>query len=207
LLGLVNMKALIHHLLKCNSKEVLSKSLLHCHVKKLHSIMLLDHPGKTIRMFVAEPGNELWKNDDIRANQSLAYHSHHCELTLTCIYRSFANKILTQGHVEDIPEFEYQSKIKTGKVGFKKLGRKFFGVVKRTELMAGDSVFMKASDIHTVSVPKNTWAAWLVFEGREDKNYSSKCYSYTDLEKTKLAGLYKPMDKTQLKRLLKNIGL
>ena len=203
------MNALIEHFLQNNRKEVLKDSIIHCHLKNVHSVMLLNSPGKMIRMFIAEPGNELWMNEPgtIVDNQSVAFHSHHCNLTLKCVYGEFTNRKLTEGNQEYIPSFKFQSHIKTGKGSFEKIGQKRIGFTLDETIKENQSIFLRAKDIHTIVTPKDAWAAWLVLEGKEDKNYDSTCYSYKDLTKEKFTGLYQKMTITKLNHLLKNIAI
>lgn len=203
------MNDFIKHFLQHNKEEVLKKSLLHCHAKNLHSVMLLDSPHKIVRMFIAEPGNNLWMNDSyfIAEKQSIAFHSHHCDLTIKCLHGEVINRTLAEGHQESIPSWKFTSKIKTGKGSFKKDGEKRIGFTRDTTLVKDDSIFLRAKTIHTVATLKDQWAAWLVFEGKEDKNYDSICYSFSDLTKFDFSGLYKKMTQKKLNYLLKNIRI
>src|SRR6478752_10393471 len=93
------MKHLISHLIKNYLEEIVNKSLLHCHCKGLHSIMLLESPGKTIRLFISTPQSEMYKNLPETFNyekatgeslfhskkMSIAFHPHHCNVTLHVI--------------------------------------------------------------------------------------------------------------------------
>jgi len=207
---------LVDHLLRCNSEQILAKSLKHCHCKNLHSIMLLEHPGATIRMFVAEPGHELWKNDFFnltsgrRTNQSLAFHPHHCDLTLGVFHGWINNLTAEQG--PGLLEFQcdrfiYNSQITKGKIGFTKETREILNMKKIGRVIfEGESLFMPASQIHSVYVGKGEWAAWFALEGREDPNYQPVCWSNDDLENADFAGLYEPMTQEFLNYLLSNIS-
>lgn len=53
------MNSLIKHLWENNRKEIISKSIKNCHVKGLHSIMLLQSKNKTIRMYISDYNSEL----------------------------------------------------------------------------------------------------------------------------------------------------
>lgn len=198
-------KALVQHLLKSNLLEILSKSRMHCHTRNVHSIMLLEAPQKTIRLFVAEPRHDLWRNNPgyYSDGMSVGFHAHHCDLTL----------VVTRGRVQNwqvhpqnpgiaVNGYAYKSSLRDEKPGFELLGRAHLGTTEVRTLTCGDSLFMPAEQMHTVSVAQGEWAAWLVFEGRESKNYSSVCYSTSDLEKADLSGLYKPMQEQDLMRLL-----
>ncbi len=203
------MNDFIKHFLRYNSKEVLAKSLVHCHSKNLHSIMLLDSPGKIIRIFIAEPGHELWKNDTpyIAEQQSVAFHSHHCDLYLKCIHGELINRTLMKGDKESIPSYKFISQIKTGKGSFERVGSKRIGFTRNDYLYNDCGMALAAKEIHTVVVPKDEWAAWVVFEGKEDKNYDSTCYSFSDLTKVNFSKLYQKMSKSKLNTLLKGIDI
>ena len=66
---------------------------------------------------------------------------------------------------------------------------------------------MQAADIHTVEVFRSEIAGWLVYEGKEDVNYTSLTYSPEDLTKFNPEELYqKPTEKDVL-NLLKSVDL
>jgi hypothetical protein len=200
------MKALIAHLLKCNMEQILARSLMHCHAPHLHSIMLLECPGKTIRLFVAEAGHNLWCNapEEISQRQSLAIHPHHCDLTLIATTGNVWNWIFEEGVFNSAPfsEFEYNSQITKGKIGFQKKGEAWLRSVEYLPLDIGEPKHLHAKEMHTVVVPEGQIAAWFALEGKEDATYESRCFSMTDLEAQNFDHLYKPMNETELYRLL-----
>lgn len=88
------MKALIKHLWKTHQEEIVAKSFLHCHVRNVHSIMFMDTPEKTIRLYIADLRNELFYNypDNYKMKQmTTAFHPHHCDLTLHCVKGSLTS--------------------------------------------------------------------------------------------------------------------
>lgn len=203
------MKALVDHLLTCNREQILSRSLMHCHAHCVHSIMLLECPGKTIRLFVAEPGHLLGGNNpiDFRERQSVGFHAHHCELTLVPTTSSVWNWTVEK----DAPtgwesfvcdEFQYQSAITHGKIGFEKIGSRQLATKEFRKMHAGEAVYMDAEQIHTVYVPSLTWGAWFALEGRENPAHDNHCWSMSALDKEDFSGFYKPMAETELERLL-----
>lgn len=200
------MKSLVAHLLKCNMEQILARSLMHCHSENLHSIMLLECPGKTIRLFVAEPGHRLWCNspEEINQRQSLALHPHHCDLTLVATTGRVWNWTFEIGTYKSttFTEFKYNSKIVEGKIGFHKLGTEKLTSVEYLQLSVGSPKHMEAREIHTVVVPECESAAWFALEGKEDPGYRSRCFSMTDLSTQNFDHLYKPMSKDDLYRLL-----
>lgn len=42
------MHTFIDHFLQNNKEEVVKNSIIHCHLKNVHSVMLLNSPGKMI---------------------------------------------------------------------------------------------------------------------------------------------------------------
>jgi hypothetical protein len=75
-------------------------------------------------------------------------------------------------------------------------------------LIKGDERYMKADEIHTVSVEKNKICAWLVFEGKEDQKYIPYCYSTTNLNYENGEDLYvKPGSIGQILELLNKLRI
>jgi hypothetical protein len=202
------MKALISHYFHSNIDEILEKSLLNCHCFGLHSIMLSESPGKTIRLYITDKSHELWKNSNGEV-QSIAYHPHHCDLTLHCIYGAFGNittyETSRSGGIA-IDRFIYHSKISGGKMGFEKTGKTWIMSPVLNIVGHGEHVFMSAKEVHTVFCSKGTVNAWLVYEGVEDKNYIPYCWSNKDLTKETGDGLYVKASHKELSILLKSIG-
>lgn len=198
------MKALIKHLVENNMPEILEKSLLNCHVIGVHSIMLLNSPGKTIRLYVADKNHELYKNvPESGMYMSVAYHPHHCNITI-----QVTAGILRNDTVEEtesglrLNKFLYNSEITNGKIGFTKTGSCLVSVVRTDCVYANDSISLEADEIHTVSVEKNEVSAWLVFEGKEDANYKPYCLSNADLENQSFDQLYQKPTQDDIIRLL-----
>lgn len=184
------MKTLIKHLLRNNSEEILAKSFFNCHCIGLHSIMLLESPGKTIRLYIAAEGNHLHLN--LEKNQPLAFHPHHCDLTFEVIKGTLFNWIIKPEDSELAlsdellfgikSKYYYKSHITTGTTEFMLCKGNDPVVTKSfTKLNVGDTVFMDATDIHTVVTRKDELTAWLVYEGKEDKDYIPYCWSNNPL--------------------------
>src|ERR1700728_4215738 len=86
------IKALIKHLVSQNLPIIAAKSKLHCHTRNVHSILLLDSPGQTIRLFIAVPGHELYLNDHDNTHiMSVGFHPHHCNVTLSVVLGEVGN--------------------------------------------------------------------------------------------------------------------
>ncbi len=210
-----NLKPLIKHLIENNSKEILKKSFLNCHVKGLHSIMLLECPGKTIRLFIAEKDHELYKNDTgLRKPMSLGFHPHHCDLTLHCVKGEFTNIEVQESEIPlensmPIDKYLYQSQILKEKIGFQLVKKTWVQYYAMMPVAADyqNFYFMKANTLHTVAVQKNKFAAWLVYEGKKDKKYKPYCFSNVDLTKETYENFYQKPDMKTIKGLLKKCGL
>lgn len=208
------MKGLIAHLLRENREQVLERSLLNCHVKGVHSIMLMEAPEKTIRLYYAEKDCDLWLNARfyLDSRQPLAFHPHHCNLTIECIkgtvfnWRVKTEKGLYSGDPIVVDKYKYNSEITHGKIGFSFIEETAIYGVDVDMLEVGDFVCMDANEIHTVYTLKNSVAAWLVYEGKEDKQYESVCYSKNmELEKNDFSGLYQKMDSDSLEIIINNL--
>ena len=204
------MKTLIKHFIENNPKEVLEKSLFDCHVKGLHSIMLLDSPGKTIRLYVTDKDHEL--NPFIDRVMNVGLHSHHCDLTFKIVTGQLVNIIAEESDDLDfdfeIYKYLYKSKITKSEMRFDHIGKVDMKITNKKYLIKGDELFMRADEIHTVSVEKNKVCAWLVFEGKEDPKYTPYCYSTTNLNYQDGENLYnKPEYINQIIELLNKTGI
>lgn len=206
------MKQLIKHLWNNNREEIISKSLLNCHVEGVHSIMLSECPGKTIRLYVAQIGNKL--NDNFPEKQgttpmSVGFHPHHCNLTLHCIQGELLNWIITPRSYGPLrlTHFEYQSKITKGELLFKEIGEQDFIGTSAYTLKPGGVAQMKASDIHTVACSSEYLSAWLVYEGKEDPDYKSYCWSNCDPNLIDTSNLYQPCHELEIIGLLEQCNL
>ncbi len=201
------MKHLIQHLIGNNFDEIVLKSFLNCHAKGLHSIMLLDSPEKTIRLFVTDPDHELYKNNkaDYHIHQmSVAFHAHHCNITIDVVKGCIANWIVSEGKGGILADqFKYRSAITDEETNFELIEKKCpLRTDEYTFLNEGESAPMKANVLHTVYVPKGQVAAWLVYEGKEDKEYESLAYSNHDLTKQDFSNLYQRASTQEVLQLL-----
>lgn len=206
-----SIKPLIKHLLFNNFDEIKSRSLLNCHCLGLHSIMLLESPGKTIRLYISVPDNDMHLNlpeNFYNNNMSLSFHAHHCNLTLHCIKGRFLNwqvKEATKGI--EVTKYKYHSKIKEGQLTFEEIGKSYLTDNSYTWINEGESIHMEAKDMHTVGCEKGVISAWLVYEGIEDKNYESFCFSNTDVNKQDFSNLYKKPTYNEIIGLLELVDL
>lgn len=210
------MKPLIQHLWRNHQAEIIEKSFMHCHVKGLHSIMLLDSPEKMIRLFVADVGNQMYfnKRDNFpKMPLSLGFHAGHCDMTISCIKGDLGNWTVTDNVKEDdvlrfaVKKYTHTSHIKTGFIGFQKESDSFLKTLKTSIILQGDSLFMPARTIHTFSCDPNKVTAWLVFEGKEDPHYKPYCWSNADLDLGEFSDMYQKPNVYDIQRLLNLVGL
>lgn len=210
------MKQLIKHLWENNREEILSRSLLNCHCKGLHSIMLSEAPGKTIRLYISIPDSDMYKNfpnpGEEVIDMSIAFHPHHCNLTLHCIKGELLNWELEEDlgggdHALLLNKYRYHSQITEGNGYFEMIGPSVLRSTRYHWLRRGYSTHLKAKDIHTVAVMKGELVAWLVYEGKEDPTYQSFCWSNSDLTKQDLSDLYQKPTPDVVEDLLKLVGL
>jgi len=207
------MKALILHLLENNIDQILSRSLRNCHIMGLDSIMLLETPGKTIRLYYAHQGHELHRNFPgiIEHNQSLSFHAHHCNLTLEVVKGHLMNwtvEIDSEKPTDQLTfKYKYNSEITNGKIGFVKFPElTHLSTVRMNSMNVGDYELMNAHAIHTVAADSRYDSAWLVYEGEEDPNYESLSFSTNyNLENESFEGLYQPMDANYLNTLINKL--
>jgi hypothetical protein len=172
--------------------------------------MLLDSPGKTIRLYIADVEHEL--NPFLNRVMNVGYHPHHCDLTLKIVTGNLMN-ITVEETVDidydfEIDKYLYKSKISKGEMRFDHIGKIDMKYIYTETLIKGDERYMKADEIHTVSVEKNKICAWLVFEGKEDQKYIPYCYSTTNLNYENGEDLYvKPGSIGQILELLNKLRI
>jgi hypothetical protein len=194
-------------------EAVLARSLVNCHARGVDSIVLAKDP--MVRLFVANAGHELWRNmpdlnagQSVRYGMSVAFHPHHCDLTLTPVYGAIFNlsERKTQREAcrakEFLFQYRYVSPITSGQPGsfvpVEGNGR-LFEIV---ETQLTKPLAMRAKERHSMWVPIRTKAAWLVEEGGEDPNYVADCWSNADLTKFDFTGMYRPMHADRLREIL-----
>jgi hypothetical protein len=199
------MRNLINHFFKNNSEEILKKSLKNCHVKGVHSIMLSEAPGKTIRLYIATEDHNLYK----RSGLQVAFHPHHCNITIDVISGSIDNWMIVLDDRGDIllDKYLYRSKILEGGMSFELIETDlFFETALIDTINKGESAFMKADQLHTINIKRGERAAWFVYEGLEDVNYQPYCYSDIDPKTIDTTDFYKPFENLEeINHLLKTI--
>lgn len=212
------MLAGLKHIVRSNIQDIAESSYLNCHTKGVHSFMLVDYPGRSIRVFYATTDHELWRNEDALLKvknghkMSVGLHPHHRHLTLEVIYGGLKNIIACEdkytAHPVLLDHFEYESHILDGQMKFiKKRENVGFVLCSNQYLDKGKSVFLDAGQLHTIAIEKGKACAWLVFEGDEDHGYINQCFSNDDLENASTEGLYIRPTEDETKDYLAQIGL
>lgn len=210
---------MLRHLLENNLEKILERSLINCHASGLHSVMLIEKPEQTVRLFITDTVHDLWKNhpDNFHLGMSVGFHKHHCNVTLIAVHGLFYNWLVAPlgEQTSDSPGamkldvYQYQSGITNQEITFKKLGVYYFQTISNhcysasKEVSCYESVYMKACVRHSVYVPKGSIAAWVVVEGKENPCHDDLCFSNVDLEKEDFSHLYQPMTEKGLFNLLK----
>ena len=197
------MKHLVKHLREHHAHEIMSKSYRNCHVRGLDSILLLDSPEHRIRLFVARPEHELWKNTP-RTLGSLAAHPHHCDITIEMTHGTLTNYTYRKQENGRFVGYSYRSAILDGAGSFRYhhlvLPVAFEGAT--THDPRCQPLVLAAHTIHSVQVAKGRSAAWFVYEGHEDQHYAALSYSDQNLEQTSFEGLYESMTLAQIMEAL-----
>lgn len=210
------MKHLVEHLWRSNREEILGKSLLDCHAKGLHSIMLSDTPRNRIRLYVSMPDSEIAtiKPMEDFMNPPLSYHPHHCDLTLYCVHGVLMNNVITgvmgskdTGNSLPLIRWEYKSKINTGAIEFKCDAPYLMFHDGLEFITTGKSLFLTSDSMHSVLTYYGQLTAWFVFEGKEDENYQPFAYSNRDLANQDFSGLYNKPSSGDVYELLKSVNL
>ena len=188
------MNELLRLAFKHNFDNIMNGSLKHCHARGVHSITF---NGSKIRAFIATKDHELYLDE--QGNFPVAIHDHHCDIRLTHLAGNPTNwrssLFPRTDNAKIYNSFRYQSGILGAKASFEKMkvsGKIVIGSFPHS--IGKYSGYMDATQLHTITVPKNEEAAWLVEEGQEWKDYQPHCYSNKDLTKFDFNGMYERMD-------------
>jgi hypothetical protein len=168
---------LFHHVGRARRGEI-TNALKNCHVRGLTSIMLHDEPGNRIRLFFAQIDHELHRNGPtIPSDMTLGIHPHHSDITLIRVFGRPQNWVFNLQANSEGPLHQclYSSQINDGKGGLFPTSARF----SVAQVNGGDfhELPLRADVLHTVYVPKNEVAAWLVIEGKKDPSYEPVCYT------------------------------
>ena len=162
------------------------KNLLNCHCIGLHSFPIeLNESGLYKRIFYADVNHEMWKPFEI------AIHPHHVDIKITVLEGELFNPIyeLDKGG-EVFKKFLWNSHILNGKGGFEYLGEQGLKQVSNIKYFDGETVIMKACELHTVQIEKGKMCAWLIEESKPTCDYFPINYSKNDLQNWNTEGLY-----------------
>jgi len=161
------------------------KNLLHCHTKGLHSFPVSFVNGLYKRIFYADEDHNLWRPIE------LAIHPHHVDIKITVFEGELFNPIYKadiNGKVFNA--FKWNSHILNGNGGFECIGTERLTLHSHIKYGAGESVTMKACELHTVFVEKGKKCVWLIEETKPTCEYFPINYSPYDLANWKPDGLY-----------------
>lgn len=211
-----DMKPLIRHLFHNNLEEILENSSANCHVRGLHSIMLLQKPGQSMRLYAATEDHELWRNGEEGIPESpmvAGFHPHHSNIMLHCVSGLVINPravVLRADGPQDgfrtrrLKRYRFDKSVEDKEVdtGFIEDGHDLVRVTEYQHLQPRDFVEMASHELHTISIPKGRSAAWFVYNGKEDPQYIPYLWTNTDLHKSSVTELYQPMSEEKLHSLL-----
>ncbi len=162
------------------------KNLLNCHCIGLHSFPIsLDENGLYKRVFYADTNHELWKPIQI------AIHPHHVDIKITVLDGELYNPMYQiNENGELFNKYLWNSHILNCKGGFEFLGLEKLMQISNFKYSVGESIIMKACELHTVYVEKNKICVWLIEESIPTCDYFPINYSNNDLGNWNANGLY-----------------
>lgn len=191
-------------------EKIASQSLVNCHAVGLDSVMFDNTPGARVRAFVTQENHTLYLNDGRNYRLGLALHPHHCDLTMTHIQGPVVNMEphwVRRVNGRRYDAFVYHSQILEGKGGFERVGTSAYVQWLAASLHIWGKIEMKATDLHTVYVPRHRRSAWFIHEHKENPKYKPVCWSDRNLETEDFSQLYKPMSVERLVSILNYIGM
>lgn len=160
----------------------------------MHSIPLyVNEKGQHIRFFFTTKDHVLHRTKPL----PLAIHPHRFDLKFTMLKGTLMNEtfeVANKGELSTIltDKYRFKSEILTGDGMFEKVeegvGLRLLGA---TAYTLGDSFSMRSDELHTVSVPRGTIAAWLIEESDATGPYEPISYSDNDLNVWNKDLLYK----------------
>lgn len=167
------------------------KNLLNCHSIGLHSFPVSITEKLYKRIFYASTLHNLWKEKPLE----IAIHPHHVDIKITVLDGTLYNCLYEQSDTGYLwGKYTWDSVILNGTGGFKFIGTELLKLTSKIPYSAGESVIMKACEMHTVFVEKGKLAVWLIEESIPTCEYFPVNYSNTDLTKWTAEGLYQEVD-------------
>lgn len=161
---------------------------MNCHSVGLHSFPISFENGMYKRVFYADTNHNMWRPFE------LAVHPHHVDIKLTVLEGRLYNLIfeVCESVVNSylLNKFRWNSHILEGKGGFGYLGEESLRMTSCDAYEPGQSVIMKACELHTVEVEFNKRCVWLIEESEPSCDYFPINYSPEDLTQWSPEGLY-----------------
>ena len=173
---------------KACDESTLMLSRKDCHQLGLDSIVIENNDGRLTRAFFAHEHHRMWENINI-SKPSLGIHDHKYDLRLTGLCGNSFNitaKVLL--HKKGMFMYKYSPEW-VGGIGLN--GKAIpcsLEVVSRVEIGVVD---IPSNTLHTVMVPVNKKAAWIVEEGTLVKQETT-LITNIKREDFNLSGLYSP---------------
>lgn len=164
------------------------KNFLNCHSKELHSFPISFENGLYRRVFYADNNHFLWRPFEV------AVHPHHVDIKITVLDGVLCNPIFTVGTGEMVNKWQWNSHILNGSGGFEYLGEEKMERISNITYKAGESVSMKACELHTIVIEKGKKCVWLIEESMASCDYFPINYSPHDLSTWSPDGLYLEVD-------------
>lgn len=162
------------------------KNLLNCHCVGLHSFPIsLSESGLYKRIFYADFNHDMWKPVEI------AIHPHHVDIKITVLEGELFNPLYELNENGEVfKKYLWNSHILNGKGGFEYLGEQGLKQVSNLKHCKGETVIMKACELHTVQIDKGKKCVWLIEEAKPTCDYFPINYSKNGLENWNTDGLY-----------------
>lgn len=151
----------------------------------LHSFPISFENGLYKRIFYADKGHNMWKANEI------AIHPHHVDIKITVLEGELYNPLHeVSDSGEEFNKYKWSSCILNGKGGFEYLGVEKLKLISNNLYKAGDVIFMKACELHTVNINMGETCVWMIEESIPSCEYIPVNYSKLDLLNWSADGLY-----------------
>jgi len=179
-----------------------------------------------LRVFYTSRDHELWQNNPAKFRRmgwygcnaempiSVAIHPHHSNFEFAVLTGTITNvefgdemsPISAWGHAISLPKWKWTSAILNGQAGFELVDNDsviYLGECPR--YLPGQRFSMLAADMHTVYVPYETEAMWMIREITSIQPPPPYCWSNADLSKWTAEGLYQKFDAYELEEIIEKI--
>lgn len=179
-------------LIKMANPADLALSKKHCHAMGVHSIVIGRRGGKLTRVFLAVPGHTLWKNGRASEKYSVGIHDHQYHLAISHVFGEIWHMRYTlekNRFAELLNAYSFVSGGCNDTPTVTALGSQWVSPESVYRLLGTLSIGHEV--LHTMAVPLNEPAAWLVREGERVKN---KTMLYSDSQVIDTTGFYQPFD-------------